>query len=551
MCQRHAVRADQDGVRIRWRRQPRRNRAGLVLVAAVLATGALLTAGAHNTVHRSENRYAAQLMDRYADDLEAAVNERADDYGDTTHYLAAAVGARPELLSNGYARITAGLDVSRLPGVAGISFVVPATTAQVATVQKFWRSRGAADLTLRPQPGRSEHAFVVFERALDKNVSIPGLDVLRSPQAATAMNRASVGHTLAISSAYQLIRDAALAPRLRQNSIVFAEPVYTEQGAALPDLFEGWILMPVRGQDFLAPVMMQRGQGAVQVALTESTDNGSVITSVRPSKRVQDASLVRHRTLFVGQHRWQLTVWPTTRLLAATDRGMSRFTLAAGAALTLMLGVMTGGLAGSRNRALQQVDQATVALRRDIARREHVEAQLRESEQQLRHLAFHDPLTGLANRKLFYDRLTLALANHARTERLVALLFIDLDGFKQVNDQYGHHAGDAVLTMVADRLRAGLRTVDTVARFGGDEFAVILDDLATSAAARETAERLIDDVQNPIDVGGAYAHVSASIGIAISRPGAVPDDLVREADTAMYAAKMAGKNRYVEAGLAT
>jgi diguanylate cyclase (GGDEF)-like protein len=240
-------------------------------------------------------------------------------------------------------------------------------------------------------------------------------------------------------------------------------------------------------------------------------------------------------------------MWPTTRLLATTDRGMSRLAAAAGIALTIMLAVVTGVLAGSRGRALNQVEQATAALRRDIERRETVEAQLRDRERQLQHLAFHDPLTGLANRQLFYERLSHAIDN--RGEQSVGVLFIDLDGFKEINDARGHHAGDTVLRVIAERLQSGVRGADAAARFGGDEFAVLLDALADAGAARTAAERIIADVQQPIDITGIPVTVSVSIGVAVHEPGGTgsADDVLRDADAAMYAAKATGKNRYVSA----
>ncbi|SHN47641.1 diguanylate cyclase domain-containing protein [Cryptosporangium aurantiacum] len=513
----------------------------------VLATGGLVTATAFTTVERGERLAANQLMDRYADELSAAISDRTARYAEALNDLAAAVGAQSDLRKDDFTRITAGLTTTRMPGSAGISFVVPATPSQIPAVQRHWRALGATDLTLRPAAGTSRHAFVVYERSFDALADVPGIDLTQSPQPAEALLRAWQGHTLAVSTTFQLLRDQRLAEQRRQPSFVFAAPVYAAQGLALPDRFHGWVVMPVRGQDFLSRTLLDRGQGAVQVSVTEGRTDGTVLTAVRPGRRVDDASLVRHRTLFVGQRRWQMTAWPTTDLLAATDRGMSRLTLAAGTALTLMLGAVTGVLAGSRSHALHQVDQATTALRRDIARREHVEAQLREREQQLHHLAFHDPLTGIANRALLYDRLTHALLTQSRSGHRIALLYIDLDGFKAVNDQLGHHAGDTVLRAVADRLCASVRAADTVARLGGDEFAILLEGCTTTDAARVTAERVIAEVRAPIDLAGTPAHVSASIGIAVSHPGDTADDLVRVADAAMYSAKDAGKNRYVEA----
>ncbi|MCY1137129.1 sensor domain-containing diguanylate cyclase [Actinoplanes sp. Pm04-4] len=519
--------------------------AGLLLVVAVLITGGAVTVAAYDIVDDGEDRYAGQVMDRYAAELSAAVGDRAARYTETVSDLAAAVGAQSDLRGDDFVRMTATLDGARLPGAAGISFVVAATGPEVPALQRFWRARGASELKLLPATGTSTHDFVVFERTFDSVTNIVGVDLAQRPQAGEALRTAQASGRTAISPAYYLIRDDNLAPGARQTSISFVAPVYSGLGSSAPDVFRGWIVMPVRGQDFVARTLHDRGQGAVQTSLAEGTGAHAVLATAAPGRRVADESLVRQRALTVGQRHWELTLWPTTRLINATDRGMSRFTLAAGAALTVLLCLMTAVLTGSRNRALLQVDQATTALRKDIARREDVEARLREREQELHHLAFHDPLTGLANRLLFYDRLTHAVATRGRTGGRLAVLFIDLDGFKEVNDRLGHNAGDLVLRTVGDRLRTSLRAADTVARFGGDEFAVILEDIESPADARSAAERVIAGVRAPIDVNGEEARVSASIGIAVSDRDSTADDLVGQADAAMYAAKNAGKNRYV------
>jgi len=195
-------------------------------------------------------------------------------------------------------------------------------------------------------------------------------------------------------------------------------------------------------------------------------------------------------------------------------------------------------LISGRNRAMDKVDQVVTALRQDIQRREEV-------ERELQRLAFHDQLTGLANRSLFYDRVGHALKNHARAGQHFAVFFIDLDGFKQVNDEMGHRAGDIVLCEVADRLRECLRDSDTVARFGGDEFAVITERLADPDDVHITAERIVETIRQPIPIGNLQATVTASVGIALNRAGDDADDILREADVAMYSAKTTGKCRFV------
>jgi diguanylate cyclase (GGDEF)-like protein len=525
-----------------------RRRAGGALVVLVLIAGLAGTAGAGVAVEAEEDRYAGQIMDNYATLLTDAVEDQVTRYGDTLSDMSYAVGAQTLLTADDFTRITAGLDSSRLSGAGSIALVVPAAPAEIAAVQRRWRAQGATGLTLQPEPEAPKHAFLIFEKAFDDRDDMRGVDLAVSTEISTALHTAQRSGGLAISAPFRLVRDRQLPADRQQTSVVLTTPVYTGLGSAAPDEFLGWMVMGLRGQDFLAQTFLDQGQSAVQITLADPARDGATLTEVTPGTRVDSHPLERVTGITAGQRHWQLTMWPTSRLTAATDRGMSGLTAAAGAALSVLLAAMTGVLTGSRNRALEQVERATAELRRDIRRREEVEAALRESEEQLRHLAFHDPLTGLANRMLFYDRLDHALATHGRKRRTFAVLFIDLDGFKEINDRLGHDAGDTVLRAVAERLRAGLRTTDTVARFGGDEFAIILEDLSSAEDARPTAQRVIDSLREPVDVDGGPARVSASVGVAVNAPGATAADILREADTAMYTAKTAGKNRYAEAG---
>ena len=168
-------------------------------------------------------------------------------------------------------------------------------------------------------------------------------------------------------------------------------------------------------------------------------------------------------------------------------------------------------------------------------------------ERRLVHQAFHDPLTGLPNRALFLDRLEHARARSLRDGGTQAVLFLDLDRFKVINDSLGHRTGDQVLQTVASRLVGVLRPSDTVARFGGDEFTVLLEQVNDASEAAQTAERILRALQLPMEAGDRAVVVTASIGIAIAEPGNAPGDLLAAADIAMYQAKSRGKNRYVVA----
>jgi diguanylate cyclase (GGDEF)-like protein/PAS domain S-box-containing protein len=179
-----------------------------------------------------------------------------------------------------------------------------------------------------------------------------------------------------------------------------------------------------------------------------------------------------------------------------------------------------------------------VATYRDVTER-------KAFEHQLRHLAFHDPLSQLPNRALFLDRLEQALARAERHRRAVAVLFVDLDNFKVVNDSLGHQAGDTLLQEVAARLRTCLRLEDTAARLGGDEFAVLLEEVSAQEEALAVAERIQAAMQTPVDVAGRSVTVGLSIGIDLSTPADTrADELLRRADLALYRAKADGKGGY-------
>jgi diguanylate cyclase (GGDEF)-like protein len=182
---------------------------------------------------------------------------------------------------------------------------------------------------------------------------------------------------------------------------------------------------------------------------------------------------------------------------------------------------------------------------RDVAHRKAIEARLE-------HAALHDPLTGLANRTLFRDRLQQEIARSRRTGAHFALFWIDLDRFKEVNDKLGHEAGDIVLRALTERLKAAVRTEDTVARIGGDEFVVLraADGAAGGAtAAADLASRLVAAMDQTVDYAGVPVRIGLSVGVALTQTeGFEADRLLRVADEALYRAKNAGRGRYVVGG---
>ena len=194
--------------------------------------------------------------------------------------------------------------------------------------------------------------------------------------------------------------------------------------------------------------------------------------------------------------------------------------------MSAVISVLVALLAGSRQRALALVAEKTA---------------------ELRHQALHDPLTGLANRVLALDRAEKMLARARRAESAVAALYVDVDGFKQVNDTFGHAAGDELLRLVAERLEREVRESDTAARLAGDEFVVLLDLSQLDGTPELVAERMREALRAPYALGaagGQEVSLTASIGIAVSRDESA-EALLADGDVAMYAAKSSGKDRCV------
>jgi diguanylate cyclase (GGDEF)-like protein len=238
--------------------------------------------------------------------------------------------------------------------------------------------------------------------------------------------------------------------------------------------------------------------------------------------------------LAVSNWRWLehagWVLFEDTFLVIAIKRGMSE-----------MCDIAERTAEGERlNEGLEQrVSERTSELEKEVAERKQI-------EEQLLHNAFHDALTGLANRALFVDHLKLAIGRAERHEAYrFAVLFLDLDRFKFVNDSLGHTFGDQLLVAIARRLETIVRPGDTVSRLGGDEFTALLDDLKDADEAEAVAERLQRELAMPFNLGGHEVFVTVSIGVAVSREGYLrPEDILQDADTAMYRAKRLGKARH-------
>ncbi|HTN25733.1 MAG TPA: EAL domain-containing protein [Solirubrobacteraceae bacterium] len=273
------------------------------------------------------------------------------------------------------------------------------------------------------------------------------------------------------------------------------------------------------------------GNGRVLAASTRTPPGGLLPDgAVAAALRYRSSGVAGDRHYTAAElpgTRWRVVLTaPTSLLMQSVDgSGRSAWLLFGAFSVALLLLVAMGLLALRRSSELA-----------GARGREH-------AARKLAHERLHDALTGLPNRALFLDRAAQALAVSQRTRRAVAVLFLDLDRFKRINDSLGHASGDALLTTVAGRLDATLRPGDTISRFGGDEFLILCDDLDGVDDAIAIAERVTAALDQPFDLDARDVHVSCCIGIALHHPDAPVADpavLVRDADAAMYSAKAQG-----------
>jgi diguanylate cyclase (GGDEF)-like protein len=509
-----------------------------VLVAITFAASSVATLA---VARQRSDRVSASARAAFAGTAErmsTAVRiqlQRTTDVADNTGtYVKVASGMTQDQFQTWFD--SGGMD--RRPGLLGLGFIDRVSSTALATYEAErqraadWPS--ASTFSVEPAGDRLAYCFVRFQ---DQGAAAaigrlpPGFDICAAGRIGELLRQAmqtGQATVMAISAPNgESKTDPYLADGLRAiggSAFAILEPVYDgTPGNAAERLasIRGWVVGAFDG-----PALVQTALGHdYETVALRLTWVGAGVTSVIAESAAGIGPEPGHSSLDYSvalDGGWRLSLSAPDSAVRASARRNATVAIALGGLLTMLLVTLMLVLSGSRNRALRMVEVKTV---------------------QLRHQTLHDALTGLPNRALVLDRATQLLVRARREGTVAAALFLDLDGFKAVNDSFGHHVGDALLCAVASRLQAVLRASETIARLGGDEFVV----LAEGGPPDALAERIIAAMAEPFDLGdvaGRPVSVGVSIGIATGS-ACDANELLREADVAMYRAKASGRGRFM------
>jgi signal transduction histidine kinase/CHASE1-domain containing sensor protein len=334
----------------------------MVRAAAVVAVvGTVASVAAAAALATAERRGAEAELDRRASLVAAAVAAQTHRYIDTLDTVAAAAGAAPVLTADVFRRTVAPLSRMQLSGATSIVFLVPATDQQVPATQALWRARGAPELTLDPQ-GHGEHLLSIFSESLDGSARRrTGIDASQAAAATEALNTARGSGQVAVSKPYQLIVDAVLPPDQRQLSFVLTAPVY--QNAESGQQFLGWVLMGLRGNDFIAATLSDIAQNLVDVTLDAPSDGGSATVAELRATSTAPRDVHSTTVVAVADRQWRLGVHAVGADLPGVSPALPATVAVAGTLLSLSVAVLVQVLGTGRARAQAQVVTATAGLR--------------------------------------------------------------------------------------------------------------------------------------------------------------------------------------------
>ncbi len=520
-----------------WRRVRRRRWLAVCTILALGVSGSIIAAMLwHSSVRARERQTFETSAANVSGTLETLLRRDTD----FVRSVRAVLSVQPDLTANGYARWLSLLEDRRgEPAGYGALIVKAVPAAQLAA----FHARRNADPAFRPPLGGRPEAVQPSGHARHCLLSGGSANLLYNPEIARLLQgdwcdpasliggnqhntatRAELARAITESGSYGVYSISLSGV----GSLIIEAAAY-RPGAPLATPAQrrtavvGWVL-----GSFDIPALMQSAVGGthhMEVTLYHANPGLGPEFLGRTGSGAGTHAFTQDRMLQAGG-TWIVKVTGTATVTGPSAELQALVVLGVGIFASLLLAALVLALARSRDHALEMVEEQTG---------------------QLRHQALHDALTGLPNRVLALDRAEQMLARARRQELPVAALYVDVDGFKDVNDSFGHAAGDELLRIVASRLESVVREGDTAARLGGDEFVVLVDGSTLDAGPELVAERLLEVLRQPYDMHGEVGRelaVTASIGVAFGQRGTA-DELLRDADIALYEAKTAGRNRQV------
>ena len=500
-------------------RGSRRSWLALAILLAILGSGAASYAGqsvVHADQQRSDRTFAV-LAGEVTSTLQLAIQHEEDLQISTRGFITGNPGATQAQFVRWSESIEA---LQRFPELSGLGFVVVVPDAQLAA---FGKQALLDPVAQAP----ANHSFQVLPPGRRAFYCLSKLGRFRGVESFVPIGFDACGSSAARSVAFAA-RDSGLgsySPVTVGHEVMLALQIPLYEGGTTPltlqarrKSFIGWIGMGVHPNVVLARAV--QGHPGITAAMHYQVGTSDVTFS---SGEQPAHARSRSQDLKNG---WTVTTFGAATHSSLLSNGYALALLLTGVGLSLLLAVLIYVLGTGRSRALRLVQRKT---------------------SEIQHMALHDALTGLPNRALILHRITQALARARRENSPIGLMFLDLDGFKAINDTFGHAAGDELLREVAVRLTAVIRDGDSVGRLGGDEFVVLVEGSSTDDAPESVAARIRLALAEPFPLTGGRkptVRCHASIGIAGGvRPSA--DELLHDADIALYEAKHAGKNRAV------
>lgn len=415
-------------------------------------------------------------------------------------------------------------------GLKVIGIVERVSPPQKTAHESSMRRLGFRDYAIYPEGARETYAPIIQrEPTLSRDPTLLGLDIWADPARRLAMETARDSGMAAITGKVRLAIDenADAPPAFVMYLPVFARGQARDSVAQRRANLIGWVYASFHMSDFMASLYGKQVPG-ITLAIYDDVDppeTGLMYRIGEPagtSPSAHEDVLSAKEYMVVGGHTWTLNLSTQPLFAARFGQDAASIIAVAGIGLSLTLTLLAWFMVTGRSRALRLAAGMT---------------------EELRHMAQHDALTGLPNRALFSDRLQHELARAKRHGGHFALIFLDLDNFKPINDNYGHAVGDRLLQQVARRLHEGVRASDTVGRIGGDEFVMLVPELAEPEAALELAEKIRQVVRQPYMVDGRQLHITCSLGVAVyPEDGSDEIALTKRSDEAMYRAKESGRD---------